>query len=622
MMRAQHGVARISSIIAVLLFSLTVAQSAVAPGAGEDGTKPKPKAAAPHYGLPIDWSSRYTVMTGGDPEAALASGVKEPRVVYNLVRRMVAIRNASSQAKVVVPKRIKVDWSVSLETGFVPQNQYPAKYQFNVTAEDCNKDYAVFALTTTSTTQGNLVGINNLYTSKTPTPCNSGSPWVAFSYDATNHTNGQLRTSPTISEDGTKVAFVESATGPTRSYFHVLVLPNPIPVPPAQSGTVITPLTPTACTNGKPTTPGCMTTLTIGNATNTLSSVWVDYNSDTAYVGLDNGILYKISPVFGGGAPALSTDATNWPVTVVTSGSSKVLTDPIVDVFSGRIFLGDGNGYLYAVNLAAPGKATAARLPIGWTDQGAGTAIVDPPIVVNDTSNPTINQVFAFTGCSNVLGVGGAITQLPANFTSSTTVSTANTVDLGSGTGIGDCTGSNAHAGDFDNAFWLSGTNSGHMITCGFVNAGGVPSDPQMYEFPFNIATHVITSPATTTWVINSTAGDECSPLTEFFDGTTDRIFFGIGSTSDGFIESSSITAGLPAPTCGASPTSTCVKAPSALGGTSGIIVDNQLFGTSGGANIYFSTLAPGSVNGGNCHVTGGTATPYCAVKLTQSALQ
>jgi hypothetical protein len=49
-------------------------------------------------------------------------------------------------------------------------------------------------------------------------------------------------------------------------------------------------------------------------------------------------------------------------------------------------------------------------------------------------------------------------------------------------------------------------------------------------------------------------------------------------------------------------------------------VIDNQV--SNGGANIYFSTIAPGSVNGQKCHASGGTANPYCAVKLTQSALQ
>jgi hypothetical protein len=252
---------------------------------------------------------------------------------------------------------------------------------------------------------------------------------------------------------------------------------------------------------------------------------------------------------------------------------------------------------------------------------GAGTGIVDSPIVVNDPANPTTDQVFAFTGCSEVLGIGGAITQIGANFTNSSTATTANTVDMGSGSGNGDCTGGNIHAGTFDNAFWLSGTTSGHMIACGFVDGSSakplIPSNPQIYFFPF--AGSVISSAGSSTFVVNSTVGNECSPLTEFYNGTTDRVFFGAGS-SDGYLESSTITSSLSTPSCSGAPTSSCVTAPSALGGTSGIVIDNQL--SNGGTNIYFSTLAAGSVNGQKCHVTGGTANPYCAVKLTQSGLQ
>jgi hypothetical protein len=119
---------------------------------------------------------------------------------------------------------------------------------------------------------------------------------------------------------------------------------------------------------------------------------------------------------------------------------------------------------------------------------------------------------------------------------------------------------------------------------------------------------------------VNNTKGDECSPLTEFYDGTTDRMFFGVGSASDGFLESSTITSSLTTPICAAAPTASCVMAPAALGGTSGIVIDNQL--SNGGTNIYFTTLAAGSVNIQKCNVSGGTANPYCAVKLTQPGLK
>ncbi len=245
---------------------------------------------------------------------------------------------------------------------------------------------------------------------------------------------------------------------------------------------------------------------------------------------------------------------------------------------------------------------------------------MDAPIVVNDPANSAVDQVFSFTGCSNVLLIGGAVNQIAANLSSTTTYTT---VDLGSASGAGDCTTGNVHAGTFDNQFWINGTTGGHMLACGFVSgtatASLVPSNPKMYMFPFD-SNHLITSTGSSTWIVNNTKGDECSPLTEFFNGTTDRMFFGVGGSSDGFIESSTLTSTASTPNCTGTPTSSCVTAPHLLGGTSGIIIDNQV--SNGGTNIYFSTLAPGSVNGGNCKVTGGLSNPYCAVKLTQSGLQ
>jgi hypothetical protein len=555
-------------------------------------------------------------------EDVLAAGKHDPRYVYNMVMRQVAMERSRGRAQ-GNKKPIKIDWAVSLENGYVPQNQFPAKYQFNVNADSCNSDYIVFGLTVTSGTQANLVGINNLYTGGTLN-CNSGSPWVSFAYNTVTQTGGQITTSPAISEDGTKVAFVESTS--SGSYFHVLALPKPIPVPPSQDGTVLVPLTPTTCTT--PTTPGCMTTLTIQtSASDSNSSPWVDYFPDTAYVGTDNGFLYKIHPVFGGGAPALVNDPSNWPVTVSTNAYNNILTAPVVDDNAGLIFVGDGEGYLYSVKLASPGKTIAAVQTVGWAYDGnndgsgkPGTGIVDPPIAVTDPASPATDQVFAFTGCSYVLGIGGAVTQLPANFTTGVPT-TSNTVDLGSASGNGDCTGKNVHSGAFDNAFWLNGSTSGHMSACGFLNNGGAPAKPQMYFFPF--ASNIITSTGKSTFLINNTKGDECSPLTEFYDGTTDRLFFGVGSSGvggDGFLESSTITTSLATPNCTGTPTSSCVTSPKALGGTSGIVIDNQL--SNGGTNLYFSTLAAGSVNGQKCNVSGGAANPYCAVKLTQSGLQ
>ena len=552
-----------------------------------------------HYGYPIDWSSHHLVIAGATAPAALAAGKKDPRHVYNMVRRMAEIEKEKRRHhhRRDEHKGVKIDWAVSLGNGYVPQSQYPAKYGFQINTEDCNNDYALFALylASGSGTQANIVGINNLYTGATPA-CHGGQPWVAFAYNtATN--GGQIQTSPMLSTDGTKVAFVESTS--TGSYFHVLGLPSPIPVPPAQTGTVTAPQVPT--TNCLvPTAPGCMTTLKFSSVANTLSSPWVDYNNDSAYVGTDNGTLVKINPVFGGGTPQLVSNA-NWPF-VVSSG--KVLSGPVVDDAASRIFVGDTSGNFYGVDLNAP---TAANLATETLGNGANQGgIVDSPLIISDPKNIVADQVFAFTGCSTVFGLAAAVAQLPANFTSGAAYQAQT---LGGSTGNA-CPGSYAHMGNVDNAFWTNGFASGHLIACGFQSCGtGSGACPRMYEFPF-VNNQISTYSARQK--IDNTKGEECSPIAEFFDGTTDRAFFGIGSTGSGSIQSFVVN--------GTSITFSTVTAPSALGGTSGIVMDNQL--SNGGTNIYFTTLGRGDINSTSCGTVTGGANAYCAVKLTQAGLQ
>ncbi|MGP0098315.1 MAG: hypothetical protein ACLPHI_14860 [Terriglobales bacterium] len=583
-----------------------------------------------HIGYVQDWSSRYLLRPGTRVEDVVADGYHDPRLIYSMLRHQAALKGSDASGAPLRPEaseRSKVDWAVSLENGYVAQDQFPAKYAFVLNTENCESDFVVFALNvnTNTFTQGNLVGINNLYTGMTPTPCNGGSPWVSFAYNTQTQPSGQLFTSPVLSVDGELVAFVEST--PTGSYFHVLVLPNPVPTPgaiPSHVGTVLSPAIPTACAKPNPNNAGCMTTLMISSSSDSLSSPFVDYNSDTAYVGDDNGILHKITPVFGGGAPALVTNS-DWPVTVSTSGI-PILSDPVVDTNSGRIFMGDLDGYLYAVSLAGPGRTVSAQIDIGVLGfPGAG--FVDPPSVVNDPANPGVDQVFAVTGCSVVSDFGGAVTQIPANFTNLTTATTSNTVGLSTAkTGAGTCTEGSVHGAVFDNLFYVDGSTSGHVIACGFVSAGANASRPRMYMVPFS--SHVITNngAALPNFGPDTTGTDECSPLTEFYNGTTDRLFFGVGNsfmgdkTPDGFLESATLKPkSFTAPTCTGAPTSTCVTAPPAIEGVSGISIDNEV--SDGGTNIYFTTLGPGSVNGGSCHVSGGLANPYCAVKLTQSGL-
>ena len=135
------------------------------------------------------------------------------RPVSSLNRRVDGMRSQKG-------RNIRVDWSVALGSGNVPANMFPAKYQFNVNGTpSCTTDYVVYGLNVAGVSNGqpNLVGINNLY-SGTGGFCGAN-PAVYWAYNGST-ASGSVLTSPTISMDGTKIAYVES--GATSAVFHVL----------------------------------------------------------------------------------------------------------------------------------------------------------------------------------------------------------------------------------------------------------------------------------------------------------------------------------------------------------------------------------------------------------------
>jgi hypothetical protein len=141
-----------------------------------------------------------------------------------------------------------------------------------------------------STSQANLVGLTNLYSGSAPRLCNSNNPTVNWAYNGST-AGGAILTSPVLSLDGSRIAYVESAAG--KTIFHVLDWK-------AGEGTSATAaVAPTLV--GAPCTgsTSCLWSVTLSNtATDTLSSPWVDYQTDTAFVGTDDGKIYKISCVF------------------------------------------------------------------------------------------------------------------------------------------------------------------------------------------------------------------------------------------------------------------------------------------------------------------------------------
>jgi hypothetical protein len=517
----------------------------------------------------VDWSTRHVLYPQGTSLRALALGERDPRAYWNYLRQVQAIsaaRASLDRGLPVQPLRLRrnhADWSVSLGAAGTAANMYPAKYSFNVNATpDCTNDFVVFAINANATAgQANIAAFNNLYSGTTTTSCPPNTTaTVLWAYRAGAGTS-RIRTSPIISLDGTKVAFVD---GNNPAVFHVLT-------PTAGQGTVTAPATPTGAQIVN-------VTLTTGADSN--SSPFVDYYQDIAYVGTNNGRIFKITGVFKG-TPTLA--GAPWPLVA----GATTLTEPVIDFTNGNIFVGSANGNLYGFTSAG---AAIASSPVTIGNGTANGGIAGAPVedVVNGriyvaTGNNGTNAVVAQTSTSSFATVRTAA------------IGTANVVPIRSGT--------------LNDAYFTVPTNmigttsEWFFYVCGVATGG--PTNPVLYRIGFTGTPPLMNTTANATSVaLSANNGESCSPLTEFRNGV-DRIFLGLLTSAQvEFFDISTTTT----PTRGG--TGNVAPVPEA-GGTSGIIVDN-VSPIAQASSIYFTTQA----NSANC---GGTR---CAVKLTQGGLQ
>jgi hypothetical protein len=408
------------------------------------------------------------------------------------------------------------DWSVSLNGAGVAAAQYPAKYTFGYTgAPNCTSDFAVFPVNApgVSGSQANIVGINNLY-SANPT-CNSGVPTVEFAYYIGT---GTVQTSPVLSLDGTKMAYVESATGASR--LHVTTI---------GSGTGRGTAANSPAIPGSGNNAADIATMIGAGVSVTRSSVYYDYGTDNAYVGDDSGYLHKFTGVFFGTPTEVTTSP--WPITIA---ASTILSSPLYDPVSQNIYIGSSNGNLYRV-VASSGAVTSVAVGAGGTYGG----IVDAPVVDSSTG-----YVFAAAGelastysCANS---GGGVVQ--------TTTTLASPVY--ECLGIGNV--NNAHSGAFDNAYFNS-VSTGHMYWVGNDATYGVPA---LWYLGFNSSGLVTsateakdTSSSPATPLILASVAEDASPVTEIYNtySSTDWLFVTVpgsscgGATSGGCIMSFNI---------------------------------------------------------------------------------
>lgn len=404
------------------------------------------------------------------------------------------------------PQRFHRDWSMSLGPGAtVGAGQFPAKFSFSVTTANCanagQPDFVVFNTSVPgSSSQATVVAFDNLYSG-----CTGIVPQTYWAYN----TGGTVVTSVTLSYDGSQIAFVQSSAG--RAQLVLLKWQASTTATSTSPGTITVATASQYPNCGAP----CMTTLTFsGGANDTNSSTFLDYPDDTLYVGDDNGILHKFTPVFTTGAPAEVTTS-GWPVTLAPG---LMLSGPVYDQGSGKVFVGSAystsGSQLFAV-LAATGAVTGTSSGLG-----KGVGLVSGPIV-----DSTAGQVYVFIGNDGTTACYptnpcSAVYQFPTSFTSGT--GTKATVGLSGSFPL--------YLGDFDNAYYSSTSSTGNLYVCG----GGVgSSEPTISRISVSSGVMSASSVAGPAVSLSSLS---CSPVTDVYNpaaGGTDRIFVSVPNGSD-----------------------------------------------------------------------------------------
>jgi hypothetical protein len=597
---------------------------------------PIPAPAAPHFGIPEDWSTQHVIYTRNGSVEDMLKVRNDPRFLNNILLHYIRERRNQTQAAAGTglneaglsesgfnavtevlhtqgsgklgdlqpaagPTTVnsKVDWAVSLGgTGGMAVGESPAKYTLNPGLPPSCSDFVVYTDTAApkAGTQANLVGLTNLY-SGTPTGLCGTAPTFLFSY-AIGASGSAL--SPTLSLNGTQVAWLGNAnpvvlhvttwatgTGQGTNATTGSVAPNGTF---STSGTCSPAGSSCDVTLSYTTAAGC----TASSAADSDSDLYVDYASNSGYVSADNGILYRISNIFSG------TPAIDYCITV-NAGIGAYMSGPVYDEVLNEVFVTDSSK-IYAYTVGASSFTLAASYTYAANKKGFAA------------SAPLLD---AFNGWVYVFSTDDkngdtSVAQLP------TSLASAVFVPLGP---VGTNPNVYLNYGAFDNNYYTYGPAYGThpastLYSCG---TDATTTAQDLFAIGFNASSGLaLTTPAMAANknVNPGTKTGICSPITEFYDGTTDRIFVGVGdyagaTTGADVVQMWTVTTQLTS----TSDTPTA-SAAGYQGGTTGFAIDNNAIGVAQAESIYFSTLA-----------TSGTAATcganlYCAVKLTQSGLK
>jgi hypothetical protein len=452
-----------------------------------------------------------------------------------------------------------------------------------------------------------IAAFDNLYSG-----CSGIVPSPYWAYNT--GTGATSATSVVLSKDGQQVAFVQNVgAGGVGGQLVLLKWA-------AGTGTVNSPMDLTGASTNvsnasyRACTAPCMTTIDLsGGVANvdTNSSPFYDYDPahDALYVGDDNGSLHKFTGVFlGTPAETVSAGANIWPA-VVNVGN--VLTSPVYDETVGEIFVADNAQFLYRVNQTIGGGAGGIVRTVSLGSSG----IQDSPTV-----DPSTGNVYVFLRGDNGTAGGtkrAGVCQFSTSFAALAVCTVANGNEAQVSASNATLPAVQFFGGDFDNLYYSSADGTGNLYVCGNSLEAGVTATA-VWQIP--VTAGLLGTPVEGPQI--ATANNQCSPMTEFMNGATDRIFVSvvnhglttapIGCPSNtGCIMSFDITT----PAGWGLGTATAATA-AVAGGASGVVIDSSS-GPPGSSQIYFTPLAVG-----NCLTVTGEGRGGCAVQASQAAIQ
>jgi len=174
--------------------------------------------------LPQDWSHHHLVFTQPSSIAQAWKLQQEPRFRQQVLSRNISARKQDHGAGFVGRRGEHgngrrnlehADWGMSLLAGGgAGAGVYPAKFTFDINATpDCTNDYVAFTTSLAgSSSQPSIIAFDELYSTQGSVGglCSQNGPSVKWAY---NTGTGKVLTSPVLSIDGSRIAYVETASG-------------------------------------------------------------------------------------------------------------------------------------------------------------------------------------------------------------------------------------------------------------------------------------------------------------------------------------------------------------------------------------------------------------------------